>query len=184
MPKQTQSPTNVAPQVSFYTFRNLPPVKKAPRSPKTVKLYGFAYNDHHELIIVESGEKSVRDDIQAVRQPTLSELAARMPGKNSREKLNALAQQGILTQGDNDVSQLFKGDIRDETQLPHDILEAQAMIQKGKAALAKLDPEMVQSVAAGEDISTVDKLLAALPPDKIKAYYEAKFAKKETKSDE
>jgi hypothetical protein len=170
MPKQTQSPSK-----PFFTSRNLPPVVVAPASPKTCPVYDFAYNDNHELIIVKTGERCPAEDIQACKPETLSELAARTPGKNSLEKLQNMAASGILTQNNQNPEDMLKGEYRDERDLPNDILEAHQMMMKGKAAARSLPSDLL----AGADVDNLDAVLAALPPDRVKAYYEKMFAPKQ-----
>lgn len=178
MSKATQSPSK-----PFYTSRNLPPVVKAPKSPKTVPVYDFAYNDNHELIIVKTGERCPREDIQACKPETLSEMAARTPGKNSLEKLQNMAASGILTQNNQNPEDMLKGEYRDERDLPNDILEAHQMMQRGKAAVESLPKDLLGDVP----LDNLDAVLAALPLDRVKAYYEKMFApvkKEEVKPNE
>lgn len=182
MPQATQSPSKEEAKkiLPFFTRNNLPPVVKAPACPKTEKILDFGYNEKHELIIYEAGERCPFEDIQACRPETLSELAARTPGKNPLEKLQNMAASGILTQSDKNPEDMLKGEYRDERGLPADILSAHQMMQKGKAAVSSLPHELVDGVPT----DNLDAVLAALPPERIKAYFEKHFApkKEEAKS--
>jgi hypothetical protein len=151
-------------------------VVKAPKSPETVPVYDFAYNDHHELIIVKTGERCPREDIQACRPETLSEMAARTPGKNPLEKLQNMAASGILTQNNQKPEDMLKGEYRDERDLPNDILEAHQMMQRGKAAVSSLPKELLGDAP----LDNLDAVMAALPPERVKAFYEKMFSPKQT----
>lgn len=133
------------PNARYYKPGEKPPVKLIDNSPKVVKVYGWKPDKDGHMQPCVIGERDLDADIQAARMETLPEMMARMPGKDSLEKIQNAVSQGVLALHPEDKN------VYDLRNVPTDITEAMLQAQAAADKYETLPEELKK--APGKDLS-------------------------------
>lgn len=151
---------------TFKTKKKFPEIVAVDLSRRIYPDYALGYDENHDIVIIDKGEKDIQARIEAAAAnvPSLAELCAPMPGDTPLQKLNSAIESGLLAKVDT------SGDVQDFSEVPESIGD-----------FARTGQEARKALGTSKDIaSLVDELIAA----RLEQIKKAEASKAEAKEGE
>lgn len=98
-------------------------------------VFDFDYKDG-ELTVVKVGVKNPQEEVNESRVETITELLARMPGKNAMQKVGAAVSGGLITP-------TMNGTFTDLSKIEDSVVGAQEQVKKARALASALPKDLV-----------------------------------------